>query len=113
MPVLLSYSNCCLVSPMVPTVQAETATELTKCFRTASENISKRTTRNTDTSRVRGRLTFSSPKNLSRPSSRIGPAYWSSFSKGVSSGADSSLLFLFFGEALLPVPVMPWRNSRC
>lgn len=39
-------------------------------------------------------LTFSKPKNLSLPSSRNGPASWSSFSKGVGGGAPRSFFAL-------------------
>lgn len=49
------------------------------------------------TRRVRGlrmTLTFSSPKNLSLPSPRMGPALCNSFSTGVRSCGGSSFLFL-------------------
>ncbi len=40
-----------------------------------------------------GQLTFSIPKNLSLPSSRMGPAFRSIFSSGVCCGAFGSFLF--------------------
>jgi hypothetical protein len=43
-------------------------------------------------------LTFSKPKNLSLPSARRGPAFTSSFSRGVGSGALASFL-----TGMLPV----------
>ena len=54
-------------------------------------------------------LTFSSPKNLSLPSSLIGPAFCSIFCRGVISGSGSAWLFLFLfeGDAALPGLVAP------
>jgi hypothetical protein len=46
-----------------------------------------------------GALTFSRPKNLSLPSSRMGPACCSIFSNGVNSGVGSSFSFFLLGDA--------------
>lgn len=53
--------------------------------------------------------TFSSPKNLSLPFSRTGPAFCSSFSRGVNSGGGSSFSFFLLAEAMPEEPDVPYE----
>lgn len=65
-----------------------------------------------ETKRESGRvcaLTFSRPKNLSLPSSRIGPALRSNLSTGVRSWPGSS--FLFFADVLPSDFEIPWERD--
>ena len=54
--------------------------------------------------------TFSKPKNLSVPSSRMAPAFCSIFSRGVTSGTGSS--FLFLTAALLVALEVPYKETE-
>jgi hypothetical protein len=58
-------------------------------------------------------LTFSKPKNLSLPSPRRGPAFTSSFSSGVGSGALGSFLTDAVPAAGLVGVCSDVSNSHC